>query len=139
MASQTITGPTLQYTQDNKHCFAYSGLFLASTDQTTTYLEFTTGSGVIVGMLQLNAPVDDDDPANTTIAAANIKLNDISVAIIRAGLPSASDTPTSISQQLIIPQLTRVKITVDCSSTEVDRYASVVFTGKVYEYLNVRN
>jgi len=137
MASQTITGLGLQFTQDNKRCFAYSGLWTASQTPSTELL-FTTASGTIVAQLQLNMPVDDDNPAQAVIAAADIKFNEITVAII-SGSSTDAGSNRSVRQKLIIPPFTTVTITVDSAGNEADRYGSLVLTGRVYEHLPVRN
>ena len=83
--------------------FAYSGLWASSTTESTE-LDFTTGSGIIVGTVQLNNPVDDDAPGSATVSTANIKFNGISIAII-SGSSTDAGTNRSVIQQVIIPHL----------------------------------
>ena len=108
-ASIASTGPGIRYIGD--WAFAYSGLWLASTTESTE-LDFTTGSGIIVGTVQLNNPVDDDAPGSANVSTANIKFNGISIAII-SGSSTDAGTNRSVIQQVIIPPLTHVVITVD--------------------------
>jgi hypothetical protein len=133
MSSQIITGETLQFTDDNKHAYAYSGLH---TSNTTAFevLNFFSGEGYIVGEIQLNSATDDDFPTAVNVNTANILFNGISIALLRAGTTTAADTPytnPSISQKIIIPPRTTVSVIVDSNGTETDRYISIVFTGKV--------
>ena len=136
MASQTITGQDLQYTQDNQRCFAYSGLQQSNTTPFTV-LSFTTPSAYIVAIIQINSGIDPSSPGNSLINSARIKFNEIGVAVIAAGT-NTDDGPRSERQEVIIPPFTAVDILVDSSAT-ADREFSVVLTGRVYEYLPVRN
>ena len=127
-ASVASTGKGIRYIGD--WAFAYSGLWTSSTTESTE-LDFTTGSGIIVGTVQLNNPVDDDNPGFANVSAANIKFNGISIAII-SGSSTDAGTNRSVIQQVIIPPFTRVVITVDSNGNEPDRFGSVLLTGRVY-------
>ena len=127
-ASVASTGKGIRYIGD--WAFAYSGLWTSSTTESTE-LDFTTGSGIIVGTVQLNNPVDDDNPGFANVSAANIKFNGISIAII-SGSSTDAGTNRSVIQQVIIPPFTRVVITVDSNGNEADRFGSVLLTGRVY-------
>ena len=137
MASQTITGPDLQYTQDNKHCYALSGLFAATTSEQTA-LEFTTGSGYIYGYIQLNGAVDDDSPADATLTSLRVTFDGINVFILAAGI-GGHLSERSVRQKIIIPPLTAVAGILDHEGAAADQYSSVILTGRVYEFLPVRN
>ena len=131
MSSQIITGETLQFTDDNKHAYAYSGLY---TSNTTAFevLNFFSGEGYIVGEIQLNSATDDDSPTAVNVNSANILFNGISIALLRAGTNGGVGyTDPSVSQKIIIPPRTTVSVMVDSNGTETDRYISIVFTGKV--------
>tara|TARA_Y100000310_G_C19998600_1_gene497414 strand:+ start:36 stop:452 length:417 start_codon:yes stop_codon:yes gene_type:complete len=130
-ANAIFSGPQLGLSIIGQHCYAYSGLH-ASNINAFTVLNFTTGKGYIVGTLQLNGSIDDDAPAYRTTNSANIKLNGLSVALIAAGTNS-DDSPTSQTQELILPPFTSVEIIVDSTVTEADRFFSVTFSGRVYD------
>ena len=124
------TGLGIRYVGKD-HVYAYSGLYLANTN-IQEVLSFTSGSGIIVGDLQLNAAVDDDDPGQVNITSANIYFNGTSIAILRAGVAGDDTTPMSERQRVIIPPFTTVVVNVDNNGTEIDRYLSVILTGRVY-------
>jgi len=120
------TGLNLNYIGD--HCYAYSGISSTSTTPSEV-LSFTSGKGYIVGKMQLNGGVDDDNPAESTINSANILFNGVSVAIISTEISA----PHSVLQRLVIPPLTIVSVIVDSNVTQADRWFSVVFTGRIYK------
>jgi len=59
MASQTIVGPGLQFTQDNNYCYALSGQI--AVGNSITLLEYTTDSAFIVGDMQFSVGEDTTD------------------------------------------------------------------------------
>jgi len=120
---------TLQFTPDNKHAYAYSGLIVSHTTAVTV-LDFTTNSEYIEGCFQLNGAVDDDSPADVTLASANVSFNETSIFILVTG-NNVHRAAMSVSQKIIIPPFTRVIIVVDMEAIAADQYASVIFTGKV--------
>ena len=132
MASQTITGPDLQYTQDNQHAFAYSGSTDTILNTDTQALLFTTGSGYLVGHYNFNS-----DSATGNDLAFKIFFNDIQVVGI---YDRASQQQPPFPKPLIIPPFTKVEFTVkNIDSTSVTIPCFAAFTGRVHEYLPVRN
>jgi len=127
-ASVASTGLGIRYIGD--WAYAYSGLYISVTSENTE-LDFTSGSGIIVGTVQLNNPVDDDNPSLANVSTANIKFNGISIAII-SGSSTDAGTNRSVIQKVVIPPLTRVIITVVSNGNEADRYGSLILTGRVY-------
>jgi len=127
-ASTASTGKGIRYI--GNWAYAYSGLYISVTSENTE-LDFTTGSGIIVGTVQLNNPVDDDNPSLANVSTANIKFNGISIAII-SGSSTDAGTNRSVIQKVVIPPLTRVVITVVSNGNEADRYGSLILTGRVY-------
>jgi len=131
MSNETITGNALQFTDDNKHAYAYSGLHPSNTVGFEV-LNFFSGESYIVGEFQLNAATDDDSPSAVNINNANILFNNVSVALIRAGTNgNVGYTDPSVKQKIIIPPRTNVSVIVDANGTEADRYFSVLFVGNV--------
>jgi len=131
-ASVVQTGLDISYI--GKHCYAYSGLHVA-TQGFVTHLSFTTGSGYIRGIIQLNGAADDDNPSQGEEATCNIYFNDVSVSLIKAdptGSGSAGNAPSSITQDVLIPPFTKVVCIVDTGAAESDRYTSVTLIGRVY-------
>ena len=127
----TFLAPSKALSVLGDHCYAYSGLY-ATDDAGIEVLSFATGKEYIVGHMQLNGGVDDDNPADSTINTGNIQFNGVTVALIRSGTATSDDSPMSVMQRLVIPPLTTVTVTVDSNVTQADRYFSVVFTGRVY-------
>jgi len=127
-ASVVQTGLGIRYI--GNWAYAYSGLWASSTTESIE-LDFTTGSGIIVGTVQLNNPVDDDAPGSANVSTANIKFNGVSIAII-SGSSTDNGTNRSVIQKVIIPPLTNVVVTVDSNGNESDRFGSLLLTGRVY-------
>jgi len=132
MASQTITGPDLQYTQDNLRCFAYSGAIGSTSGSTATQtlLDFKTKSAYIDAKLLFFATSGSNNSLRL-----KLQFNDYNVLENNAKgyyneIPFWSD--------LIIPPFTHVVFKWDIENEGADKgYA--VLRGRVYEYLSVRN
>jgi len=139
MASQTITGPGIQYTQDNLRCFAYSG-FLSTSTATQTLLSFQTDSGYILATVNPIGPIEYADPAGGRKANYQMNFNGVGVWLAHTD-PQHSGTASTRSPpaDIIIPPFTVVTITVDCSDTDADTKVGIILTGRVYEHLPVRN
>ena len=129
-SSNVVAGTGLELNYVGSHCFAYSGLFPATTSSQTV-LDFKTGSETIEGTFYTNAAVDDDSGATTGVWS-EIKLNGISIAILKTGNNNI-DSPTTVWLPVIIPPYTHVVITLDGDSSEADSYCSVTFTGRIYK------
>ena len=115
-----------------KHAYAFSGLNVASTTP-KTLLSFRTGNFYLVGEFQVNAGLDDDDPASSVSpTTANIKLNGVSIAIIGCGGATPDRRPSSIKQKVIIAPYTEVEGIVD-GTDEADQYNSLTLVGKIYK------
>ena len=128
-ASVAATGLGIRYI--GEHAYAYSGLLAVSAD-VTTVLEFTTGSGYIIGEFQVNAGYDDDNAAGAaTPTLANILFNDLSIGLIGCGGQTPDRRPSSITQKVVIPPNTKVTGTLDSTAT-ADQYYSLTFVGRVY-------
>jgi len=113
------------------HAYAYSGLFAASTDDQTA-LSFTTGNYYLVGYLQLNGAVDDDNPASTVGTACRVSLNGVGIFILVTGDASLRMSK-SPRQKMIIPPFTEVIAILDSDGTQADQYGAVVITGRIYK------
>ena len=127
--SATFLGPNKGFSVAGDYGYAYGGLFPASTTQTTELL-FTTGHYLVVGVFQLNGPVDDDAPGSQNKAMAKLSFNGNPVSLLaNAG---GDQGPFSIQQNIIIPPNTEVTVEVVSNGNEADRYGSVTITGRVY-------
>jgi len=121
-ASVTSVGKGIRYI--GKYCYAYSGLFVGDTDPNTV-LDFTSGSGLIVGRIQLNAPVDDDNPTVGTETTCNIQFNGIAISILKATTGASDNAPGSIDQPVIIPSIGRSSLNLTKATAATVRPASV--------------
>ena len=86
---------------------------------------------MLVGVFQLNGPVDDDAPGSINKSMAKLTFNGSPVCIIAN---AAGDTgPFDVQQNIIIPPNTEVRVDVVADGNETDRYGSVTITGRVYD------
>ena len=126
MASQTITGPDLQYTQDNKRCFAYSGNVTdaGTSGPNTTMLDYTTGSGYIVGQFQWEANNESSLIVDIVVEFNGVRIYDSEFD----ASPSRGmwNTPLDV----IIPPFTHVVFKFGASG---GMQAASQFTGRVYD------
>lgn len=132
MASQTITGKDLQFTQDNKHAFAYSGS-VDVANSTITLLKFTSGSGYIVGTFQPQY----FDNAGAENFQFKVLFNSIQVA--GCVLDKIEGYTPYEEIEIIIPPFTDVEITALNVADADTRKMAAIIIGRVYEYLSVRN
>jgi len=129
-SSQPVVTPNaLNFTPDNLHCYAYGGLN-ASSVTSASILLFETNSEYIIGEFQINAGLDDDDPASSVAPTTLIiKFNDVGVSMIGCSGATTDRRPSSIRQRLIIPPFTKVECIID-SQDFADKYNSATFIGK---------
>jgi len=113
------------------HAYAYSGLYAASNSDQTV-LSFTSGNYYLHGWLQLNAPVDDDNPAAVSLTACRVSFNGVGIFILVSG-DGVHRSVRSIRQKIIIPPYTEVIAILDSEATAADQYGSVVITGRIYK------
>ena len=125
-ASTASPGLGIRYIADR--CFAYSGLHPAA-QAPVTILDFTTGSGLIVGEFELHGFVDDDAPGSRSSATAKISFNGEGIAIIST---VAYRSPMFDQLKVIIPPFTIVSVSLDGETDSPDMYGSVTLTGRVY-------
>ena len=112
-----------------QHAYAYSGSIAAATAEQTA-LEFTTGSGYIFADIQCNAYLQY---ANVTQRQGGYKVsfNGIIVALITAPTSNAY-SPSTVSQELIIPPFTEVLIETLSTADDADNFATINLVGRVY-------
>ena len=123
-SSQPVTTPqALNFTPDNKHCYAYSGVINESGE--TTYLDFTTNSEYIKSKIQAVT-----DQANGDDFNIKFYINDVVVGVAHAFFYSNSTYVVDPEWELIIPPFSRVKITIQ-NINSADEWA-VMLTGEVF-------
>ena len=126
----SFTGPAEALEVIGNHGYAYSGLFAANTTEQTA-LNFTSGNYYLVGQVQVNTAIDDDNPENVTSTSLNIKFNGASIMIIGSG-GDVTRSKLSIKSKIIIPPYTEVEAILDNGAIEADNYASVTIVGRIY-------
>jgi len=136
MASQTITGPDLQYTQDNKYCFIYSGAYAATTSSQVV-IDTISPSGYIVAEYQFSGYVDDDNAGERSAGLSVLSFNGSNVFVLSAGQQNIGDF--MVRAQILIPPFTRIRVNIEADSNSADHWGSVAIIGRVYEHLAVRN
>ena len=127
-ASIASTGKGIRYI--GNHCYAYAGVFNATTSDVTV-LNFTTGSGIIVGEVQFNAPFNPSTVITGKTAALTVKFNGQIIAALKA-TGDVETMPAMVTSQLIIPPQTEVLMTIISHGSDDSRKATITFTGRVY-------
>ena len=131
-ASVASTGLGIRYI--GNHCYAFAGEYTANTT-TTTVLDFTTGSGYIVGTFQCNGSMHYVTAAAGCTTVFKIKFNDIYITAVKTetDLESAErGTPSQTNFKIIIPPFTHVLVQADSSEDDTDEMSTVTFAGRVY-------
>ena len=126
-ASVASTGLGLRYI--GQHCYGYSGDFASDANNDTEYLNFTSGSGYIVGTCQFHYGQNTDDDY-----AYRIEFNDITVCnyVTTGGRDGQGSEPDS-SIPIVIPPFTKVVMSCQNISSVTGRRQNVIFVGRVYE------
>ncbi len=121
MASQTVTGKSLIFTDDNKHAYAYSGDITAGATE-STIIDFETNSSYIIAKVD---PYYIDNSSNDL--RWKVLVNDLIIAAFI--LPAGNAYPGDL-MNLIFPPNSNIKITVEnLSAGSIS--AGVAVVGKV--------
>jgi hypothetical protein len=119
---------TLQFSPDNKYCYAYSGGF-GSTTSSQTMLDFTTNGEYIVAKLITSGSIGFDTPGGLK-SAFKISLNGSIIALTL--VDNQTDHSSSVTKlNIILPPFSRFKVEVDSDDTNAGALSTAVFTGKV--------
>ena len=123
MSGQTVSGNALQFTNDNKKAYAFSGVLGVDATE-ANLLEFNTNSEYLNAKVQIyNESGSADD------FRYKIKYNDITIVATysNSGSTGLRDTPFYV----IIPPFTNVKVTADNISANTNRNHTAVVTATV--------
>ena len=85
----------------------------------------------MVGDVQVNSAIDDDNPENATSTSLNIKFNGTSILLLGSG-GDVTRSKLSIRSKIIIPPYTEVECVLDNGSDAPDNYASASIVGRIY-------
>ena len=123
------TGLGLQYIGD--HCYALSGQIAPATDGSqTTLLDFTSGTGYILGKLFMNGT---NSGTSGTGFIDNFELVFNGIVAMSYKIETANeDMPTEIEGQILIPPQTHVLVRVRSSSNNAYWTVTTSITGRVY-------
>jgi len=122
MSGQTVTGETLQFTDDNKYAYAYSGK-IAVNDTETTLLEFETNSSYIVANIQL----EYFDAASDNMKYL-VKINNVEVCV---GIITGRTENWYNDLQIILPPNARILVTGINNNATGTRSIGATLTGKI--------
>jgi len=122
MSGDTVTGRALQFTNDNKHAYGYSGLIAVTTTRTKLF-EFETNSSYIIAKFQ---------PTYFTLGTGEdayfeVSINDI--LIYNVEITSSTNSTPYEEIEIIIPPNVTFKIEAFMASGT--RNLGAVITGKV--------
>ena len=130
-SSQPVTTPNaLNFTPDNKHCYAYSGE-LNTTSSAQTALEFSTNSEYIVFDAYFTGPIKFSDPNTGREANWQVSLNDQVIGLVRCD-SSESDVKNAGYLRFIVPPFSTVKIEVDGNDGAADYKNCALLTGSAF-------
>ena len=123
------TGLGLQYIE--RHAYAYSGQIAPATDGSqTTLLDFTSGTGYIIGKLFMNGT---NSGTSGTGFIDNFELVFNGIVAMSYKIETANeDMPTEIEGQILIPPQTHVLVRVRSSSNNAYWTVTTSITGRVY-------
>jgi hypothetical protein len=129
-SNATFSGPQKGLTTIGDHCYAYSGIYSATTTSTSRLL-FTTGKYYVIGKMRLSGNIDTGDALYGNISTMIVKFNGVEVLVSKTD-GGNEQMPTSDNAPMIIPPLTTVECISDASATEANFKASISFVGRVY-------
>ena len=122
--SGTFSGVnTLQFSPDNKHAYAYSGMIAVTSAEVTT-MEFTTGSYYLVGVFQPQYFSDNND-----VYLHTVKFDGFSV--IGFEFNGSNNADGAIPRPLIIPPFTTVTFLAKNTTDSTSNNIGSNFTGEV--------
>lgn len=111
------------------YCYAFNNVTAETSQQLV--LDFTTGSGIIVGEFTFYQFQNPEDPHDNASTAGELKYNGETVASLGLGTDSF-DSPTQGHVKVVIPPRTRVQCYLDGTQSDASDIGSVVLSGRVY-------
>jgi len=125
MSGETVTSNALQFTNDNKHAYAYSGIKGVNLTETTLLLMQTNSEYLISKLQVLQGTTSNEDFLYRTY------FNDVLIATWHCLQVSTIDINMPNTYNLIIPPFTTVKVTAENRTSNTDRDHSATLTAKV--------
>jgi len=131
MSGDTVTGEVLQFTNDNKYCYAFSGGFPA-VSAVQTLFDFVTSSAYIVATLTMSAPIymDSTGVASGYIRGWQLDFNGKTVGLFKTE-SGTEDTPAEAEVTILIPPFTNVVLTCVDNGDSGNYLGTASITAKV--------
>jgi len=128
---------SLQFSPDNKFCYAYSGLIQAGTGAVSQLLfetnsEYIKGTITVIGNIKIAAPAD----GGTSIY--QISFNDVEVLRLKCDAKE-EDMPSTITAPIFIPPFTEVTVTALSEYGSADYLTSASLVGEVHGAIEQEN
>ena len=129
-ASVVQTGLGIRYV--GEHVYAFSGSYEAN-NAAQTVLDFDSGSGYIVGTIELFAGTQFASPGAGTQTTAQVTFNGDVINVLKNVSKYPSDGGQGSGKcKVIIPPFTNVVIKIDSNEDNVNELCHVILTGRVY-------
>jgi len=129
-ASVSATGLGIRYV--GEHAYAYSGSYEAS-NTSATVLDFTSGSGYIVGKIELFGGTQFASPGEGAQTTGQVAFNGEVITVMKSVVKYPSDGgQTGDKCRVVIPPLTRVVVQIDSNEDNANELCHVILTGRVY-------
>jgi len=130
MSGDTVTGSALQFTNDNKHAYFYSGMFVgAATGNNISLGIFTTNSEYINGTVQALGPIETGNSTNGSRTKLEVYFNDVLVLLLINDFDTGNMSQSAVAD-LIIPPHTKVELKYNDSAGSTYLYGATII-GKV--------
>ena len=126
----SVVQPGLEIRYVNEFVYAFSGMHNVASSN-IEHLNFTTGSGVIVGTISCMGSVDTANAALGGVTAFTIAFNGITVFKIKTDTEH-EDMPSVQTVPIMIPPFTLVEVNADSTNSDVGLETSATIAGRVY-------
>jgi len=130
----TFLGPQLGLTVTPiGYAYAYNESPTSSQQSNENTLDFTTGNYLFVGQWTACGSVNKDGTSSTGgVDQFYLKLNGTTVMSLKTDT-GEEDQPSNMTVPVIIPPLTKVEISIDCTVNNANWLVSNTLTGRIYD------
>ena len=129
-ASIASTGLGIRYI--GEWAYAYSGSYEAN-NANQTVLDFTSGSGTIVGKIELFGGTNFNSPGDGAQTTAQVTFNGEVITVMKNVTKYHSDGGQGGGKcKVVIPPITRVVVKIDSNEDNANELCHVILTGRVY-------
>jgi hypothetical protein len=125
MSGETVTSNALQFTNDNKHAYAFSGIVDVNNSETQLLLLNTQSEYLLAELQVLQGTTSNED------FLYKVFFNNVIVAQWHCLQVTTIDTNMPNIYNFIIPPFTLVKVTGQNTSSSTNRDHTATLTGKV--------